>query len=202
MYYYRVALQDRATPSLYIYSDIVTHEPVHPRAYVGRYMALEKKVALERLVGAECYLYIRKTHGARCECWDEQRQKAIYEHCDLCYGTGFANGGFYAPIKILVQFEPSAVSPSMDVVGKSDNLETSGWTLGYPYISSGDVIVRAKKNELRYRVGNISFVEEFDVRISQILQLTQYPASSAMMRLPIAASIPSIDDVNVFMRSF
>lgn len=202
LYFYRISIKKPVSLETELVSEVVTHEPLTAASYVGRMMLLEKKTALERINGKLCLLYIRKTHAKRCpKCWDSARMKAITENCDDCYGTGFEGGGFYAPIKIYVQFEPRAVSPSVDVTGKSDNMTTSGWTIGYPPLSHGDMIVRANRTDLRYRVENIAFTEEFDVRIQQQMSLVRHHASSKLMKMPIPQNVPSIDDVNIFKRN-
>lgn len=201
VYYYRIVVKDYAMQVVGL-SEPFSHEPLTPSAYVGRMMTLEKRVFLERFGGKVCHLYIRKTHAKRCPiCWDKLRAKVILEDCDACYGTGFENGGFYAPVRIMVQIEPMPVAPNADSTGKADLMTSSGWTIGYPRIKHGDMIVRANKPELRYRVENVSFSEEFDVRITQNFTLVRYPASAKLMKMLVPKHVESIEDVNVFQRN-
>ena len=105
------------------------------------------KLALRKFSGVICKLLIRKNSGFRCSvCWDPIKRRKTVSSCDNCYGTGF-EGGFFNPISIYVDFQPSAEVVEWVDFGKLEPNETISLTSNTPLLTPGDVIVRVKDNQ-------------------------------------------------------
>jgi hypothetical protein len=125
---------------------------------------------LDRFVGRDAQLYIKKTWGQRCtECWDSIKQRKKQSNCLVCYNTSFVNG-FFDPIPIKINFSPSAeMIRQANFEQQPDG--TTAWMSNYPLVSPKDVII--EDGFIRWRIASVSTTQKRRVRVHQIMQLVR-----------------------------
>jgi hypothetical protein len=95
--------------------------------------------------GERVLLYIRKTTGARCQCYlqNMKTHKQAKIPCEDCWGTGYI-GGYDGPYEMrIAPFQSEQKIMMTDRGMKFDNVEET-WTTITPVISQRDFIVRRK----------------------------------------------------------
>ena len=132
---------------------------------------------LRKFTGVDSYVFKRKTYGQRCKrCWNATDHIVTDSHCPECYGTGF-EGGYFTPVKTLVQYDPLVKNTAYTYVGRLESDEISGWTINYPTIDSEDVILRMKD----YKAFVVAPVQNTELQIldvRQILKMTELSKDS------------------------
>lgn len=99
---------------------------------------LEKQARIlrQQFGGRTIRVFIRKTIGPKCKCWDDRRSRRIKSNCEICYGTGIV-GGYYASIEAQASFFPS---PMIENIGKF-GIQTQNipmlWLSDFPELKSG-----------------------------------------------------------------
>lgn len=172
--------------------------------YLGFAIVRNKKLALERLFGTKCYVFIRKTFGPKCKhCYDPARQKSISSYCTYCYGTTF-DGGYFNPIEMYIQLNPLIKANMKSDLQNTENLRIDGvWTINYPILSPGDIIVEAKHQDDRYVIETpIQHTEQHQAIVEQRFPVTKIHLSRIEMKIPVPINVFSINDVNVFRQDF
>ena len=197
--YYRLKAIDKVTHEETL-SEVIDNRQ-DSLSYVGKYMAKENKVTLERLTGTQCLLYIRKTFGTKCtNCYDPVRGKCIMEDCNVCWGTTYT-GGFFKPVKVFVEIDRRLKAVSKTENGKAERKEAESWMGPYPVISPGDLLIEVENTNARYLIDSLSFERDvLNAPIKQVPLLLKVDNSSIYSRIPVDKAAPSIDDVNVFRR--
>lgn len=165
---------------------------------IGRFIAKQESLLLRRFNGRKVAIYIRKTFGTRCtNCYDPIRGKAIFDSCNVCYGTTFV-GGYFAPIQMYINFGPRQKVEDKNVLQRNDNPQIEGWTSNYPILSPDDLVVEIERNGFRYFVKGISPTENGGATVRQNLNLVRVHPSAPQFMIEKAGDVRSIDDVNVY----
>ena len=197
--YYRLSATNKNTNEVN-YSAVINNIQ-DSMSYIGKYVAMEDKILLERFIGTKCLLFIRKTFGTRCtNCYDPTRGKAITENCEVCWNTTFVDG-FFSPIKIHIHIDPRIKAVSKNEYGKNEKKDIESWMSCFPIISPGDFLVEVENDNQRFLIDNLSYVRDvLNLPIKQIPTLIRIDNSSILSRMPVDKAAPSIDDVNVYRR--
>jgi hypothetical protein len=103
---------------------------------------------LNRYVGSQGKLLIRKTWGTECtNCIDFGTGEPTNSNCTVCYGTGFV-GGYYPAMPLLLELAPrehkeTVVEPRGTIADRS--IYAKG--VACPYLTSRDVWVAPETGE-------------------------------------------------------
>lgn len=87
----------------------------------------EKNSKMLEQDGEICDLYIRKTSGVRCDCWDDRRKQAD-ARCEICFGTGWV-GGYDKQSSITFMFPKTARTLVWAEFGLHITLPYRIWTM-------------------------------------------------------------------------
>lgn len=127
---------------------------------------------LRKFTGVKSYLMKRRTYGLRCSnCWDPKSETVTKDNCRVCFGTSF-EGGYFPPIPLFVQYEPTPSSVLKTYFGKFEPNQIGAWTVSVPEIAPDDILIRTGDWNL-YEVGQIQTTELQAVPVRQIMQLKQ-----------------------------
>lgn len=109
---------------------------------------------LIRRGGERVDIYIRKTSGTRCDCFDPLRVQSTDPRCSDCFGTTFKGG--YEPVRnILMKIMPTSRRLELTELGLTLTLDPRAWVTTFPIIRTGDVVVRRINNE-RFQVREVT----------------------------------------------
>jgi hypothetical protein len=143
---------------------------------------------LRNFVGVESYVFSRKTYGQRCEeCWDYNLEKIVRDRCSVCYGTSF-QGGYWAPVKTLMQYDSTPDEILLQYFGKFENNMLTAWTISYPHIEHRDLLYRKGDGKL-FEVGKKADTELQAVALRQIMQLTELDKESPEFKIVVDYAI-------------
>lgn len=150
---------------------------------IGLEIARRNKLLLDGFVGTKCVLYKRKHWGARCQdCWDNTLKRITKSKCLSCMDTGY-DGGYWSPIQIQANFNPSPSIIQEAPWGLTEPSATSAWTGNYPLIETMDIIIELTRNR-RWAVTEHVAIEKRRVPIKQILKLEEMEKGRVEFALP------------------
>lgn len=133
--YYRLYSKDAG-----IVSKVFSCEKLH-NLYGAEIMHRHYIQLKEGHSGNPMYLFIKKRTGDRCpECWDNIRGVRTKSNCKTCLNTGYING-YHDPICVYVSLAPEQIAVDQPSQGTSVEGRLQGWTIAYPRINLGDVLV-------------------------------------------------------------
>lgn len=96
-------------------------------------------------IGTPGYFLIKRTWGARCECYDTTLGKNMGSDCPRCFNTGLF-GGYYTPIMGYVAEERNTKTLARHGFINIAVDEQVLWTTNYPRLKVGDIHVDANNN--------------------------------------------------------
>lgn len=158
------------------------HVYSHPTTWATKSRSfLQKRVSeiqrreymlLTKFTGVKSFLFRRKPYGDRCpRCWNEVTEKVMDDHCPVCYGTSY-DGGFFDPVVIYVQYEPTPNEVMMNFFGPFEPNQIGAWTIAIPYMGAGDILIRSGDWNVYY-VSKTTSTELQTNGVRQLLTLTQ-----------------------------
>lgn len=150
---------------------------------VGLYIAEEYNWLLEDTTGVPSFVHIRKRGGAACtNCFDPVQKKRTSSSCNVCYGTNWT-GGFYNPIDLYIDFNPSPNPVQIAEWGETQPNESNVSLSNYPQLSSGDVIRELSRNRL-WRVTRVTETEKRRIPMLQMARVAEVNPSDIEYKLP------------------
>ena len=164
--YYRVRAVDMSKDTLFL------SDPEHsryPRDMIAMEIARRNNILLRRAIGIPAYVYIAKTYGQKCECWDEVKMRRKISDCDQCFGTGYM-GGFCAGIPTYLSMSIDIMAKQITDFGALQPNEADAWTGHFPIVKPADVIFT---EEARYRVIDVKRPHQKGSIVMQFIRLTQ-----------------------------
>lgn len=127
---------------------------------------------LRKFTGVKSYLMKRRTYGLRCpNCWDSVSETVTKDYCKVCFGTSF-KGGYFPPIPLFVQYEPTPSSVMKTYFGKFEPNQIGAWTVSVPEIAPDDILIRTGDWNI-YEVGSLQTTELQSSPVRQIMQIKQ-----------------------------
>lgn len=139
---------------------------------------------LEEIIKNKVLLLSRKLTGQRCpECWDPITKSTKKSTCLSCYNVGFT-GGYYSPIEINISVDPATESlrvSANDIRPGRD--PTSAWTLNFPIIKPGDVLV--DNYGTRYIVINVRPTVRGRYVLRQVMAIQEIPSTDIIYKLEV-----------------
>lgn len=122
--------------------------------------------------GIRVTVYKRRNFGSPCRvCRDVVTDQVVNSQCRECVGTGFAGGGYYAPILIGANLQPSPAALQITNLGAIEDNETVAFITNFPVMYPGDMIV--EPDEKHWRVVQVDVTERKRVVVHQMLRLRQ-----------------------------
>jgi ribosomal protein L37AE/L43A len=122
--------------------------------------------------GTPCTVYKRRNFGPRCpSCVDSVTNRVTISGCRSCSGTGFAGGGYYAPVDTFIAIQPAPRVVQVTQLMKSEDADTSAYMTNYPVMYPGDLIV--EPSDKHWRVTAVDVTERRRTLVKQQLRLRQ-----------------------------
>lgn len=182
--------------------DVVTMPSDYGQSYIAIEIARRNNLLLRRFTGRlTAYLPLR-TQGKRCpQCWDEKKRRGNSSSCVECYGTTF-QGGFYTPIPVFVDFNPSPNVIQISSFGKMEENQTAAFMGNYPLVKPNDMLV--EQTNRRWRVVQVNAIAEKRYIVQQHLQVQEIERSDAEYLLPVDLNMkaPTEDFVGFFPKNY
>jgi len=136
--------------------------------------------------GVKCMVLIRRTFGQHCaECYDPVLERKLADKCTRCYGVSYV-GGFFTPIPVYFNFNPTPQSVQIANFGEVQPSETDCWCSNYPLMSPGDVVVEPTNR--RWRVSRVHSTQMLRVPIRQLLRMSEINRSDVEYLIPLDES--------------
>ncbi len=137
---------------------------------------------LQRKVGVWCAIFIRKTFGQRCDCWDNVLKQIRDPDCNHCFHTSFV-GGYFSQLNTYVQVRPSPKIVQIPETSVHHDSTTDAWMVDSPIMRPGDLIVEPSNH--RWRVMSIHTTEKRRAISRQIMKLTEIEGGDIEYELPV-----------------
>ena len=170
-----------------------------PISGIGRMIAKNQRLLLQRLIGDRTLHYARKHFGKRCECYDEVMKKQIISPCRKCYNTTFV-GGYYCPNLIYISRGPTNRTAEPTQFGSQENTMTESWTSNYAPVDVEDLLITS--NEQRYIVKRVQATSVQNATIKQALALQRVKPNDPEMMVPAFSAPVNLEDADVFRRDW
>jgi hypothetical protein len=122
--------------------------------------------------GIDTTVYKKRTFGRRClVCTDGPTERVVISNCKGCGGTGFSDSGYYAAMRVPMNFQPSPKAIQITNLGKLEDNECVAFMVNFPIMYPGDLVV--EPNEAHWRVVHSDVTERKRVVVHQLLRLRQ-----------------------------
>lgn len=132
--------------------------------------------------GRRLWLLPSRQSGQRCECWAPRLAQRTRSGCALCFDTGYVRG-YYNPIEIFGQLDPSAKGNQAVNVGMSQQTNTTGRFPNYPPMKPDDILVELENR--RWRVVTVTATEKGRATVHQEATLHEIPRTDIEYSIPI-----------------
>jgi len=140
---------------------------------------------LSRFMGVDCLLMKHVKYGKyqfRCsECWDSVNSIIRKDYCTTCYGTSYEKG-FYSGIATKFQFVEPNKSDVITEEGRMEDASTTAWTIGYPELDIGDLILRLCDFRV-FRIVSVQNTSILTTNVRQMVSVTHLPFTSVEYEL-------------------
>lgn len=193
--YYRIKYVEKADTSNVYESPAFTFHADAPLD--AQEMQRLERLVWEEYAGRRCFIYPARTFGQRCPvCWSGPEKgkghtsQRTRSHCNTCYDTGFVRG-YFDPIEIFMQFDPSAKSVQNYPILERQQSDTSARLPNFPLVKPKDIIIEAENR--RWRVVKVSQTERLRSVVHQELVLHEIIKGDIEFQLPVR-----IDDLRDF----
>jgi hypothetical protein len=181
----RVAMTEDYGPT-FIALEVVRRNNLYLRRFTGRVVA---------------YCPVRE-QGQRCPlCFDNTKRRSNNSSCRECFGTTF-HGGYYEPINVFVDVNPSPNVVQISTFGKMEINQTAMFMSNFPLAKPGDLIV--ERSNRRWRVVQVNVVTEKRYTVQQYIQAEEIEKSDAEFLFPVDLDLksPPEDFVGFFPKRY
>jgi len=154
---------------------LLTSKPTTNRRRADRIsaeMIRRHEVTLKGVNGQDGYFathfacFKRAVNGNLCDCVDEMTGDRIRDRCPICLGAGYLEG-WSDPVTFRGRFKGGERHQQhIAVSGEEEQLRRQMWTVHYPILEPGDVLVE-KQNERHWRVISLNVSVPNNVVVSQ-----------------------------------
>jgi hypothetical protein len=143
---------------------------------------------LNKFTGLESFVFRRRTYGKRCtNCWSFELEKCTIDKCLVCMGTSY-EGGYFPPMKTLLQYDPDPKQKVMGYFGKWEVNETFAWTIALPELRQRDLVYRQTDGAL-YEISERKETTLQSVTVRQLLKVTELDKESPEFQVVIANNL-------------
>lgn len=183
--YYRIVSTSKGDTSNVSISSAVTLA-AEPDLIAQEIQMLERTVNTE-FNGRRCYLFPVRTFGQYCpNCMDVSGRGSTYRklrsNCLTCYDTQYVKG-FFNPIELFIQIDPSVKSIQPLQTGETEQSNTSARMGNYPLLKPRDIIIEAENR--RWRVTQVTPTERLRAVVRQEMQLHELVKGDIEFQLPV-----------------
>lgn len=177
-----------------------------PGDFQPDYIALEivrlNNLLLHRYTGRVLAYCPIRTQGSRCPvCYDKKKDRGDSSQCSECFGSTF-QGGYYDPINVLIDINPSPSVIQVANFGKLEDNQTACFMANYPLAKPNDMIVEPTNR--RWRVVQVNTVTKNRYIVQQFLQLQEIDRSDAeyLFEVDLDLKAPAEDFVGFFPKKY
>lgn len=142
----------------------------------------QEDVLFREFVGRKCWLFTKKTFGAKCICYDRVKGKRTRSNCVTCYDTGYL-GGYLSPIEAYVQIDPGPDSSQKTPLMEQQTTNTSARLISFPPMKPDDILVEAENR--RWKVVTVATTTRLRAVVHQELTLHEIPKGDVEYKIPI-----------------
>lgn len=148
--------------------------------YIWREGVRRNRFILEQ-GGERTKLFIRKTVGLPCTCFQDDFHKQPINDCLKCYGTGII-GGYEGPYELLIAPDDAERRISQKDTGRTLEHSYEVWTGPVPLLSQRDFLV--KINGERYSVGAVRFPSNRGMVLQQHFNIGHLDEKAVQYKVP------------------
>lgn len=150
---------------------------------VASYIRKAEQTLFTQFVGRQCWLFPRRTFGARCRsCWDPVLSQKKRATCLDCFDTSYLRG-YLNPIEVWVQIDPVSKAVQVQPMQKAQEQVTTARMTFYPTVKPDDLLVEAENK--RWRVVTVTMSERLRAPVKQELVIRQVMPTDIEYKLPI-----------------
>lgn len=142
----------------------------------------QEDILFREYTGRKCWLFIARTFGPLCTCWDRVLQRRTRSGHALCFDTGFL-GGFMSPIEVHVQIDPEGKNSQATALGEIQPGDTAARMISFPPVSPRDILVESENT--RWKVISVSNTERLRFPVHQELRIHAIPRGDIEYNLPL-----------------
>lgn len=140
-------------------------------------------------IGRKCWLFIARTFGPRCTCYDISLKRKIVSNHKPCFGLGFL-GGYLPPIEIYLQIDPAGKNVRRTSLQEVQQYDTMARMIAFPPVSPDDIIVESENK--RWKVITVNSTERLRAPVHHEIALHRIPVGDIEYDLPINVTPQSI----------
>jgi hypothetical protein len=148
--------------------------------YIWREAVRRNRFILEQ-GGERVKLFIRKSVGLACTCFQDEFHKQPQNDCLKCYGTGIL-GGYEGPYELLIAPDDAERRISQKDTGRTLEHAYEVWTGPVPLLSQRDFLV--KINGERYSIGAVRFPSNRGMVLQQHFNIGHLDEKSIQYKVP------------------
>lgn len=164
--------------------------PSSPSKILSKWHSLRQKdiirreaLLLDKFVGAETIVFVKKRHGTRCSsCWDTRLKKVMQDHCEVCYGTSY-EGGYHTGMITKMQYSSIDAVSRYSYQGLVEPINISAWGLPYPILYSNTLLLRLNDRKVFRINGHQGSTEMLTTLQRQNVSITELSRDSVEYRL-------------------
>jgi len=179
--YYRIRITDRRTNEV---EESESREAIPPPSLRALEIIRQNFIKLREFNGRKVLIFPIRTFGQSCpHCrFDDIDDVKIVSHCPTCFSTGWV-GGFFHPIESLMMINPERKVIQVSDSGKTEIALTTAWTIPYPTLKEGDLIVEAENR--RWTVVPDKTIEILRHPVKQEIRLNEVIYGDMAYKVPV-----------------
>lgn len=186
-YYYKIKIVHRPTGKEREFGPTASSIPAR-NLEAAEIIRLED-VLFRNFVGRKCWLFISRTFGPQCSCYDYTLGRKTVANHRPCFGTGYL-GGFLPPIEIYLQIDPPGKNHTITSLQEIQPQDTQARMISFPPVSPDDTIVESEN--IRWRVIKVSHTERARTPVRQELTIHRIPIGDIEYDLPINIDVQNL----------
>lgn len=190
-YYYKIRVVHRPTGKSKEWGPTASSIP--ERNLEAAEMIRLEDMLFRNFVGRKCWLFIARTFGPRCSCFDFTLGRKTIANHKACFGTGFL-GGYMAPIEAYVQIDPPGKNHQTTSLQEQLPIDTGARMISFPPLSPNDILVESEN--IRWKVISVRNTERLRTPIHQELTIHGIPRGDIEYDLPINIDVQALQPVD------
>lgn len=186
-YFYKIRIVHRPTGKEEFFGPASSDEP--EKDLIAAEIIRQEDVLFREFTGRKCWLFIARTFGPRCTCWDPVLGRRTRSSHALCFDTGFL-GGFMSPIEVFVQIDPQGKNTQAMALGEMQPGDTAARMISFPPVSPRDILVETENT--RWKVISVSNTERLRSAVHQELRIHAIPKGDIEYNLPMNLALQTL----------
>ncbi len=149
----------------------------------------QEDILFREFLGRKCWLFIARTFGPRCTCWDPYLGRKTRSGHAACFGTGFL-GGYMSPIEIYPQIDPPGKNQQATSLMQLQPGDTLARMICFPPVSPNDILIESENK--RWKVIKVSNTQRLRAVVHQELTLHEIPKGDIEYDLPLNVDLQNL----------